>query len=301
MKIPVITGPTASGKTSSAFDVAERFGNVEIISADAFQVYRGLDIGTAKASLKEREKYPHHLIDIMEHSESYTAGLFCEQAEKLVDEIIARGNTPMIVGGTGLYIKTLTHGIFDCPEIDKNIRTTLLERVESEGLDTLYSELLTLDVEYANKISKSDPARIIRALEVSIGLGLPFSEAHRKYHKAPKFEYEVFVFNRDRQDLYNDINSRTAEMFEGGWVDEVDSLLSQGVDVSCPAFRAIGYKAIANYIISGGDKQQVIDRIAKETRNFAKRQMTWFRGVGDVRFYDDKKILVEDVIKLYNV
>ncbi len=301
MKIGVITGPTASGKTGSAFDVAKMIKNVEFISADAFQVYKGLDIGTAKASQQELEMYPHHLISVIEPTESYTAGLFCKQAEQLIKEIVDRGNIPLIVGGTGLYIKTITDGLFECPAIDSQVRQTLIKRAEIEGLEILYAELQQLDIEYANKISSADTTRIIRALEVCIGLDMPFSVAHKKYHKEPKYEYELFIFNRDRQELYSDINERTVQMFDNGWVEEVEQLLSNGVDVNSPAFKAIGYKYIANYVKLGGDIQQIITQIAKETRNFAKRQMTWFRGTTGVNFYDDKSMLVDDVLKMYNI
>lgn len=293
----IIGGPTASGKSGAAVRLAERLGNAEIISADAFQVYRGLDIGTAKAPPAEREKIPHHLIDILDPEEIYTAGLFARHTEKLVEDIRNRGNIPVIVGGTGLYIKSVTDGIFDCPEIEPGVRELLHGRMKSEGLSLLYGELKNLDPEYASRISPNDPVRIVRALEVCTGLGVPFTEAHRIYRKAPAHKYSVMVLSPDRGVLYGDINRRTEAMWHSGWPEETAALLEKGVPEDCPAFRAIGYGEAVSYVKNGGDQFEVIKEIAKQTRHFAKRQFTWFRGMRGVRFYGDADSLLKDAEK----
>ena len=170
MIIPIITGPTSSGKSGSAYNAALKTGMVEIISADAFQVYTGLDIGTAKVSKKEMQQVKHHLINIMQPDKCYSAGMFMQQAEELIDDILKRGKVPIIAGGTGLYIKSLTDGIFDCPEIESRVREELQKKAEKDGLSVLYHNLIQVDKEYASKISSNDPARIIRALEIIMGL-----------------------------------------------------------------------------------------------------------------------------------
>lgn len=300
MKLTIVTGATSAGKTGIALEAANAVGNVEIISADAFQVYKGFDIGTAKASLEERESIPHYLIDIHEPSQSYTAGLFAEEAERLAEDIISRGKIPLIVGGTGLYIKTVTDGLFDCPEVDASVRAALQERYEKEGLRKLYAELKEKDSVYAARISENDPVRIVRALEVCDGLGISFTDAHKKYHKLPKYSYRVFAPRLERAILYGGINERTRNMWKEGWPGEVESLLGKGVTEDCPAFRAIGYKAVAAFLRGESGEAQTVEKIAQETRHFAKRQTTWFNSMKDIMFYDDKKIIVQDIIKSMN-
>lgn len=297
MKLTIVTGATSAGKTGIALEAAKTLGNVEIISADAFQVYIGFDVGTAKASLEERASIPHYLIDTNEPSQAYTAGLFAEEAERLAEDIMNRGKIPLIVGGTGLYIKTLTDGIFDCPEVDASIRPGLQERYDKEGLWKLYAELKEKDSVYASRISENDPVRVIRALEVCDGLGISFTEAHKKYHKPPKYSYRVFAPKLERAVLYGGINERTRNMWKEGWPEEVKGLLEKGVSEDCPAFRAIGYKAVATFLRGDIGEAQTVEKIAQETRHFAKRQTTWFNSMKDIMFYDDKKAIVLDIIK----
>lgn len=300
MIIPIITGPTSSGKSSIALNAGLKTGKVEIISADAFQVYTGLDIGTAKISQEERQQVKHHLIDIMKPNECYSTGMFVQHAEKLIEEIIDRGNIPIITGGTGLYIKSLTDGIFTCPAIDSSVRIELQKRVEKDGLSSLYNQLMKVDEEYALKISFNDPVRIVRALEVYYGLGISFTEAHIKYNKKPKYKYSCAVLWQDREILYKKINERTLQMWKCGWKNEVENLLDAGYSSLCPAFRAIGYKLIADYILNGGNEDYVINQISKETRHFAKRQFTWYRNKENIVMYDDVTLLENNLIKLIN-
>ncbi len=283
----IITGPTASGKSNLALTLAKDFDNIELISADAFQVYKGLDIGTAKPTTSERQLVKHHLIDINEPTECYTAGIFVENAEKLIENIRHRGKIPVIVGGTGLYIKSLSEGIFNCPKIDDNIRKSLHIDIEKYGLEYLYKKLLFIDNDYATRISFNDPVRIVRALEVYEGLGITFTEAHIKYKKNPKYKYHICVLAPERDKLYENINLRTKLMWQSGWVEEVKTLLNNGVPIDCPAFRAIGYKEVIDYINNIIDEEKAIYEISKQTRHFAKRQYTWFRGMKNINYFHD--------------
>ncbi|MDE7315897.1 MAG: tRNA (adenosine(37)-N6)-dimethylallyltransferase MiaA [Mucispirillum sp.] len=300
MIIPIITGPTSSGKSGTAYNAALKTGMVEIISADAFQVYTGLDIGTAKVSKQEMQQVKHHLINIMQPDKCYSAGMFMQQAEELIDDILKRGKVPIIAGGTGLYIKSLTDGIFDCPEIESRVREELQKKAEKDGLSVLYHNLIQVDKEYASKISSNDPARIIRALEIYYGLGISLTEAHKKYSREPKYKYTCAVLWQDRKALYERINERTVQMWQKGWKQEVENLLNAGYTVECPSFRAIGYKLIADYIINGGSEEYVINQIAKETRHFAKRQFTWFKNKENIVLYDNVSLLENSLIDLIN-
>ena len=235
-KIIAITGPSSSGKTALAVQLAKELDG-EIISVDSRQIYKGLDIGTAKPSIDERNKITHHLIDIIEPSECYTAGLFVEHTERLIDDIRNRGNIPLIVGGTGLYIKSLRDGIFNCPKIDPNIRKNLQNSIEDKGLKFLYEKLQQVDSQYAEKISCNDPVRIVRALEVYEGLGVTFTEAHKKYKTQPKHNYSILVLYPDRASLYEDINKLTDLMWNNGLVEETKSLLDKGFKEDCFGFR----------------------------------------------------------------
>ena len=301
MTIDIITGPTASGKSSVAYELAERDSSIEIISADAFQVYKYFNIGTAKPSVHEQNICKHHLIDILEPSISYTAGRFFIEAERLIDEIISRKKKPLIVGGTGLYIQTLTDGLFLVPEIDKSIRENLKNEIDLNGLEALYERLLLVDNDYAVRISANDSVRIIRALEIYEALGMPLSEAHKRYHQEPKYKYRLNVIHRDRAELYDNINKRVEVMFRNGWVDEVIAIIDRaGYNADMPAFRAIGYRDIAGHLLNygkdsfnSGTEDELIEIISRDTRRFAKRQLTWFRSKKDAQFSTSKEELID--------
>ncbi len=301
MTIDIITGPTASGKSSVAYELAQRDSNIEIISADAFQVYKYFNIGTAKPSVHEQNICKHHLIDILEPSISYTAGRFFIEAERLIDEIISRKKKPLIVGGTGLYIQTLTDGLFLVPEIDKSIRENLKNEIDLNGLEALYERLLLVDNDYAVRISANDSVRIIRALEIYEALNMPLTEAHKRYHQEPKYKYRLNVIHRDRAELYDNINKRVEVMFRNGWVDEVVAIIDRaGYNADMPAFRAIGYRDIAGHLLNygkdsfnSGTEDELIEIISRDTRRFAKRQLTWFRSKKDAQFSTSKEELID--------
>jgi len=297
MKIPVITGPTASGKSGMALGFAENH-NIEIISADAYQVYRHMSIGTAKPDKSELSVAPHHMIDILNPDETYSAGAFFEEAQKLIPQIIERGNTPVIVGGTGMYVETLQKGIFAGPERDEKLRAEIISMGEEKGYDYLYKLLQKEDSSFALKIKSADKTRIIRGLEINRLCGMNVADAQREFHQHPKFQYDIFVLNEQREIIYDKINRRVDVMFNNGWVDEVKTLLKLGYDERFDSFKAIGYREISVSLKAGTDPLENSDRIKKNTRNFAKRQLTWFRHMDGIKYVDISS--VEDVKKVNN-
>lgn len=285
MRIPVITGPTAAGKTAAVLALAEKH-QIEIISADAYQVYRFMDIGTAKPSPDELKRVTHHMIDVMNPDETYSAGIFFEQAEVIIADVLKRGKIPVIAGGTGMYVETLQKGIFAAPERDADMRKALEERAESESYDALYRELEQIDPEFASKVKPSDRTRILRGLEINSQLNMNVAEAQRKYHRPPAYEYDIYVLTEDRQKIYDRINKRVLLMFEMGWADEVKKLLEMGYGENMDSFKAIGYREIAACIKNGTDPLTTAERIQTATRNFAKRQLTWFRHMEVTKYID---------------
>ncbi len=295
IKIPVITGPTASGKSSIAMELAETY-NIELISADAYQIYKYMDIGTATPSNDDLKKVKHHLINELYPDEKYSAGIFFEKTQNLIKYILSRNKLPVIVGGTGMYIETLVKGIFDGPGADYLFRKKMKKVIEKKGIEFLFDYLKKIDFEYANKISKNDTQKIIRAIEVYKLSGMNLSESHKNLMKNPLFEYEIYVINKERQLLYNDINKRTLIMFEKGWINEVENLLKKGYSTNLSSFKAIGYKEIANYLLNNVNLDSTIKIIQKKTRNFAKRQLTWFRHMNNINLINidknEKKCIV---------
>jgi len=285
MKIPVITGPTAAGKTAIVLGLAEKH-NIEIISADAYQVYKYMNIGTAKASDEELAIAPHHLIDVYDPDKTYSAGIFFEQAQKCIKEILERGNTPVVAGGTGMYVETLQKGIFAGPERDFNLRKELEELMESEGAEKLYEELASIDPEFAENIKPSDRTRILRGVEINRHLGMNVKDAQVKYHRNPDYEYDIYVLTEDRQKIYDRINARVDVMFDMGWEQEVRDLLKMGYDETMDSFKAIGYREIVRCIKEEVSVDSVKEKIKTNTRNFAKRQLTWFRHMDNIKYVD---------------
>lgn len=285
MKIPIITGPTATGKTAAVLGLAQNH-DIEIISADAYQVYRFMDIGTAKPSKQELDAAPHHLIDIMNPDETYSAGKFFEQAEIKIKDILDRGKLPVVTGGTGMYVESLQKGIFNAPDRDKSFRESLEKRIIEEGSHSLYSELEGIDPEFAAKVKPTDPTRIIRGLEINGVFSMNVAAAQKKYHRNPSYEYNILVLTADRKKIYDNVDRRVIEMFEKGWAKEVEDLLNMGYDGTLDSFKAIGYREIADCVKNGKNPISVCERIQTATRNFAKRQLTWFRHMEKITYLD---------------
>jgi tRNA dimethylallyltransferase len=275
----IIGGPTAAGKSERAILLAKRLKS-EIISADSMQVYRYFDIGTAKPSLNERQSVSHHLIDIINPEEEYSAGKFKKDATKIISDLHAAGKIPIIVGGTGLYIKALTKGISMAAPSSPELRKKLRERALLEGNESLHNELLKVDPIAAKKINPSDAFRIERALEVYYLTGKPISSFHSQTQKEPpKYNILYLILNIARPLLYEKINDRVDSLIKKGLVAEVRSILDRGHSSQLKPFKSIGYKQIVQHIEEGIELDEAIKSIKKETRNFAKRQLTWFRRV----------------------
>ncbi|MDR2104940.1 MAG: tRNA (adenosine(37)-N6)-dimethylallyltransferase MiaA [Deferribacteraceae bacterium] len=271
--IPIITGATSTGKSEIVYSFLEDHPEYELVSADAFQVYKGLNIGTAKPAAEILSRFSHHLIDILEHNQTYSAGSFVEDAEQAIGDILSRGKLPIVVGGTGLYIECLRNGIFKQPICPPELRVSIL----SASKEDLYAELVKVDPVSAAKINPNDKVRIARAVEVYRAAGAPISEAHKLFRGEAKFNYKLFIIEKDRERLYRDINLRTEKMLKSGWLDEVEELMKIGGSSSSPAFRAIGYKELAAVLEGALALEKAKELIAQKTRNFAKRQLTWFR------------------------
>lgn len=285
-----ILGPTATGKSRLGMALAEILGG-EIVNADALQVYRGLDIGTAKPTLEERARVPHHLIDILDPQETWSAGAFARRAEEAIAEIQGRGRVAIVVGGSGLYLRALFEGISPVPPGDPDVRRELRERLEREGLPVLREELLKLDPETAGRITAGDTQRILRALEVARVTGRPLSSwiAEQPFGTQRIAAIRVGL-TLPRAILYDQIAGRVAWMMDAGWREEVAGLLRRGVSPDVPAFQAIGYRQLVRHLEGNGSLEGAVAEIVKGTRRFAKRQETWFRKEPDVTWFSAQEL-----------
>ncbi|HTY37537.1 MAG TPA: tRNA (adenosine(37)-N6)-dimethylallyltransferase MiaA [Bacteroidota bacterium] len=273
--ILAIVGPTASGKTSLSILLAEMLGG-EIVSADSRQVYKYLDIGTAKPTLEDRARVDHHFIDILEPSQDYSAGQFGIDVPPVIDGIIARGNVPIIVGGSGLYIRAAIDGMFDGPGRDPEIRGRLEDRLASEGVSALMATLREVDPVSAAGMKEVTARRVIRALEVYLVSGKPLSQHHADQAKGPKLPSVQVMLDWDRNMLYERINLRVEAMVEQGLVAEVEGLKKRGYDPKLNALNTVGYKETFEHLSGATDLPRMIELIKQNTRHFAKRQLTWF-------------------------
>jgi tRNA dimethylallyltransferase len=276
-----LAGPTASGKTASAFAIADALAAtrpVEIVSVDSALVYRGMDIGTAKPSVAERERVPHHLIDIIEPSEAYSAARFVIDAQRLIGEINARGHVPLLVGGTMLYFKALFEGLDAMPAADRSVRAALSDQLEREGLHALYRELQRVDPVTAARLKPADQQRIQRALEVYRVSGQPLSSFHSE--KAPVATPPLISLEpNDRAWLHQRIEARFHQMLDEGLVDEVIALEARGdLNADMPSMRCVGYRQTWEALVEG-DQSELPERGIAATRQLAKRQITWLRSM----------------------
>lgn len=284
MKLPIfIAGPTAVGKSEIAMTLAEKIGG-EIISVDSMQVYRGLDIGTAKPTLAERQKIPHHLLDVCELHEPFDAAKFVRLTQHAVKEIGLGGKYPIFCGGTGLYFRAYLSGLGEAPAADEKLRSEL----ESLPFDALLRELREQDPVAYEKIDKQNPRRVIRAVEVIRLTGKKFSEQRSEWKtESPKVK-RFFVLTRKPEDLRQRVNARIDEMFRRGLVEEIQDLLKRGLDRNKTAMQAIGYRQVVEHLRGERSLPDTIELIKIKTRQFAKRQLTWFRGQRNVRWMDLK-------------
>lgn len=294
LRIPllVVVGPTAIGKTDLSMRIARQF-DCEIVSVDSVQVYRYMDIGSAKASLMERREVPHHLIDIIDPDQNYDAARFAEDALAAITDIHSRGRTPLLTGGTGLYLRALFQGIFPGAPVDEGIRADLRRRLQNEGCSKLHEELLSIDCITANKIHFNDTQRVLRALEVYYSSGVPWSEhlrGHRVNNPGTRFANSLQIgLTCDRHNLYERINLRCKMMLDGGLEGEVRNLLDKGYSRNLKSFGAIGYRHMAAYLAGEYSRQEMTELLARDTRRYAKRQYTWFRTIEDLIWQEVKE------------
>ena len=286
-KVIVIAGPTASGKTALAVELAKKI-NGEVISCDSMQIYKDMSIGTAKPTAEEMDGVPHYLIDFVSPDERYSVADFKKNAEEKIEYVLSRGKVPILCGGTGLYIDTLVLGI-DYPEIelDQGYRDELMKKAESEeGLKELYDEAKSIDPEAMEKISENDKKRITRVIELYKTTGKTKTELEKiSRSNGVKYDYRVFAIDMDREKLYDRINRRVDIMIEQGLIDEVRNIIDK-YDKFPTAMQGLGYKEVVEYFDGKLTKQEMIDKIKQETRRYAKRQLTWFRKNKNIVWID---------------
>lgn len=285
-KIVVICGPTGVGKTSAAIEVCRRFGG-EVVGADSMQVYRQMDIGTAKPTEEEQRLATHHMIDVVDPDEPYDAALFAAQADAVIEGLGQKGRLAVVAGGTGLYVKALVHGLSAAIPSDKAITARLAAEAENLGASTLYARLLRVDPAYAKRISDKDSVRIVRALSVFEATGKPFS-AHHAEHGFAGARYDalkICLFS-SREILYDRINRRVDLMVGEGLLDEVRGLLARGYHRHLKSMGSIGYRHMVGYLEDGVSWEETLRLLKRDTRRFAKRQLTWFRADPDMVWLD---------------
>lgn len=276
-KVIVICGPTASGKTALSIELAKKI-NGEIVSADSMQIYKNMDIGTAKPDEKEMNGIKHYLIDCVSPEIRYSVATYKNEAMQAIQQIIQKGKIPIVVGGTGLYIDSLIYGIeYEELEIDLEYRKQLEQIVQEKGLKELYDQALKIDPKAMEKISCNDKKRICRILEIyhSTGKTKTEQEIESRKNEIP-YDYRVFAINMDREKLYNRINIRVDKMIQNGLINEVEQLIKQYKNIPT-ALQGLGYKEIVDYLNRECTKEEAIEKIKMETRRYAKRQITWFK------------------------
>lgn len=283
--IAVITGPTATGKSALGVALAQQL-NGEIVSADSMQVYKYMDIGTAKPTPAETGGIPHHMLDVISPFETYSVARYVEEASRCVDEILRRGRLPIVVGGTGLYIESLLSGRTFAEEGDPALREALSARYDSLGGERLLEELRDVDPESAARLHANDRKRIVRALEIYRRTGITITEHDRQTRALPpRYHARTLALSyRDRSDLYGHIDSRVDRMMEKGLADEVKRLLEMGLTARHTAMQAIGYKELAAVIQDGGALENAVAAVKQESRRYAKRQLSWFRRDQSLRW-----------------
>ena len=293
----IIVGPTSVGKTELSLVLAEKL-NGEIVSADSRQIFRFMDIGTDKPSAEIQETIPHYMIDVANPDEYYSAGKYSREARKAIETIISKGRLPIIAGGAGLYIRALTDGIFPEVKKDYNLKTELRKKAESEGIEHLYNYLKEIDSETASRLSTTDTQRIIRAVEVFKVEGKPLSDLMKT--KDIPFEYTpVYIgLSRERPEIYRRIEKRVDSMIERGFVDEVKKLRKMGYHRNLDSMRAVGYRELNQYLEGEITLNQAVNLIKQKSRNYAKRQITWFKKNEQIQWFNiENNGKMENIVK----
>lgn len=301
-KIPlvILTGPTAVGKTNLSIQLAKKL-NMDIISADSMQIYKYMDIGSAKVKPDEMKGIKHYLIDAVNPDFSFSVSEFQQRANNYIDEIVKNNKIPLVTGGTGLYLNSLIYNMdFAKSDADNKLRESLRLELEEKGIDYMHNKLKELDEDSANRIHKNNTKRVIRALEVCLS-GKKMSDFSNDLKLNEKYEPIIIVLNRERSHLYTRIDMRVDLMIKEGLEDEVKKLLSMGYTKDLISMQGIGYKEIIKYLDGEYSYDEAIEIIKRDSRRYAKRQLTWFRRYKDAMWFDldeykDEKILLNDVI-----
>lgn len=283
-KVIVICGPTASGKTKLSIEIAKKI-NGEIVSADSMQIYKDMTIGTAKPTPEEMQGIKHYLIDFVLPNQRYSVADYNKDALKAIDEIIKKGKTPIVVGGTGLYVNSLIYGIeYSDIEVDIEYREKLEKIAESEGIERLYEMAKEIDPEAIKNISKNDQKRICRILEIYHTTGKNKTEQEKESRKnGPKYQYLLYGITMDREKLYDRINKRVDIMINDGLIEEVQNVVKK-YDEFPTAMQGLGYKEVVEYLNGITTKEEMIEKIKMETRRYAKRQLTWFKKCENIKW-----------------
>ncbi len=300
-KVIVIAGPTASGKTALSIELAKKV-NGEIISSDSMQIYKDMDIGTAKVTREEMQGIKHYLVDFVSPNERYSVSNFKEESEKAIEQILAKGKVPIVAGGTGLYIDSLIYGI-EYPEMnfDEEYRNLLMKQAESEeGLQSLYKEAVKIDEEAMKNISPNDKKRIIRVLEIFKHTGKNKTEQERLSRiNGVKYDFKVFALDMERDKLYERINKRVDKMLEQGLIQEVKNL-KEKYHCFPTAMQGLGYKEVVEYLEGKCTEEEMVQKIKQETRHYAKRQLTWFRKNKDTVWLDAENDIQNNIEIIIN-
>ncbi len=297
-RIIVITGPTAAGKTGVSVDLALRFDG-EIVNCDSMQVYRYMDIGTAKPSIHERKNIPHHLLDVVNPDEEFNASIYREHAIPVIKDILKRKKICIVVGGTGLYIKSLLGGLFECPPSDPLLRKHLSSEYDEKGGNVLHERLNNLDPESASVIHPNDKIRVTRALEILELTNEKFSDLTRGHaFSEQQFSALKICLYHEREKLYNRIDRRSRLMLEGGLIEETEGLFKMGYSADLKPLKSIGYRHAAEFINGVRDSNETLELLQRDTRRYAKRQITWFRSDPEMIWsYPDNREYLEEKVK----
>jgi tRNA dimethylallyltransferase len=285
-RVPILVGPTAVGKTGLSLLLARRLENAEIISADSRQVYRLMNIGTAKPSSEELSLVPHHFIDIKNPDEYYSAGKFGREARQKIDELFRENKKPLVVGGSGLYIRALVDGFFEKQISDSQVKARLKQELNEKGSAFLHERLQAIDPISAERLYPNDGQRIVRALEVYELTDVPLSFFQQQESQKANFEPVFIGLNMEREKLYRIIEKRVDRMIENGLVAEIEHLRSLGYHSNLNAMQTVGYREVFDYFDSKYDFDEMIRLIKQRSRNYAKRQLTWFRKDTRIRWFN---------------
>lgn len=297
-KVIVICGPTASGKTGLSVKLAQAM-NGEIVSCDSMQIYKDMTIGTAKVTKEEMQGIPHYLIDFVSPDERYSVADFQNDSEKAIREIIAKGKTPIVVGGTGLYVDTLVYHI-QYPEIETDLeyRKQLEEMIQEQGLEVAYQKAKEIDPQAIEKISSNDQKRIMRILEIYHQTGKTKTQLEvESRSEEPPYEYLVYAIDMDREKLYDRINQRVDIMINQGLIKEVQELLEKYKSFPT-AMQGLGYKEVVAYLNGNMTKEEMVETLKQETRRYAKRQLTWFRKNKEIKWIDGLRPVEENIQRI---